>query len=53
MASHCCSEPLLFKPAKADSQLSQIISMGADRQLTCPPEGVRGLPSKWRNYRIR
>ena len=43
VVSRGCAQSLFFKPEQAHCQLSQIISIGADRQLARAAERVCGL----------
>jgi hypothetical protein len=47
VVSRGCAQSLFFKPEQADSQLSQIISIGADRQLARAAKRVCGLLPEW------
>ena len=53
VVSRGCDQSLFFKPEQADSQLSQIISIGADRQLARAAERVCGLLPERRNGHVR
>jgi hypothetical protein len=47
------NEPSLFEPAKSKRKLPQVVSGAADWKLPGPPQGVCGLPSNRRLFRLQ